>query len=208
MKHIARHTSRESLDDYPTPPWAVRAFFEYVEPKLRNRKLVFREPACGRGHMVRTLLENRKFAVDASDIKDYGSGYREQDFLNDFVGGDKYDVLFTNPPYKAANDFVVRGLSEARVGIAVLVKTLWLEGGKNVPTSRWCRVLRDTPPTRIAIVSARMPARKGAVIQRQASFISHSWVWWNKEQRRRRPTEFIWIPPDAQKDLEKPEDYA
>lgn len=205
FRHIRRHTSKQSLDDYPTPPWAVRAFFKYVCPELVGRRLTFREPACGRGHIVRALREY-KFAVWASDIKNYNKDYPTSDFLQT-IKYEHYDVLFTNPPYKAANDFVARGLREASVGVAVLVKTLWLEGGKNVPTSRWCRILRDNPPDRIAIISARMPARMGSVIQHQASFISHSWLWWNKEHRRRKLTKFIWIPPEAQRTLENDADY-
>lgn len=206
-RSVARFSPKSALDDFPTPPWATRALFYYVFPQVfvLNREPVLCEPACGRGHMARTLKEfsNR---VYASDIKDYKKGYPIVDFSNDPVP--PYDLLITNPPYKLANQFVQRGLIEANIGVALLLRTLWMEGGKDVPTSRWNTVLKKHPPNVVALISARMPATKGRVIQHHPVFFSHSWFVWNKmNPARHGDTRLVWIPPEAQRLFEKPEDY-
>lgn len=202
---VARRSSKNSLDDFPTPPWATRAFFHYVVPEfLRASDLIFLEPAAGRGHMARTIKEFVQL-VKAADVKDYGRGYKVADYTNGGKYG-RYDAMMTNPPYKCANDFVVRALNEARY-VAILVRTLWLEGGKDVPTSRWNRILKERPPQRVGLISARMPARKGRVIQKHPVFVSHSWVFWD-QMSSQKGTQFIWIPPEAQQLLEKDADYA
>jgi hypothetical protein len=66
-----RHEAAASLDDFPTPPWATRALCEWLKPQLLDGDAC-REPACGRGDMVRPLAEY--FArVDAADVHDYPS---------------------------------------------------------------------------------------------------------------------------------------
>jgi hypothetical protein len=42
---------KDSLDDFPTPPWATRALIEHLigEEGLRSQDCL--EPACGAGHM-------------------------------------------------------------------------------------------------------------------------------------------------------------
>jgi hypothetical protein len=197
------------LDDFPTPPWATRAFFKYVSTIkfARGMRLGFIDPACGRGHMVRTVRE-RGFRCTASDVHDYGMpGAAVWDYCDRGVPLPAYDVMITNPPFKLAAEFAERALDEARVGVAMLVRTLWAEGGRGGKRSRYARIFEERPPTRIAIFSARMPARAGVVIQHYPVFMSHSWFWWNKMQPLGR-TEFTWIPPEAQSELEREEDYA
>ena len=48
-----RSEPHDSLDDFPTPPWATRALLGRLE--LSGR--VCREPTANRGHMVRVLAE-------------------------------------------------------------------------------------------------------------------------------------------------------
>jgi hypothetical protein len=43
---------KNSLDDFPTPPWATRALIEHVVvAKNALSSMTCLEPACGRGHM-------------------------------------------------------------------------------------------------------------------------------------------------------------
>jgi hypothetical protein len=53
-----RSEPHDSLDDFPTPPWATRALCEFL---LFNgyeiENCTVREPAANRGHMVRPLQE-------------------------------------------------------------------------------------------------------------------------------------------------------
>ena len=53
-----RSEPHDSLDDFPTPPWATRALCGWIEDQGH---LLFdktcREPAANRGHMVMPLQE-------------------------------------------------------------------------------------------------------------------------------------------------------
>jgi hypothetical protein len=53
-----RIEAQDSLDDFPTPPWATRALIEHVlGGKKRVKSQVCLEPACGSGHMAKVLSE-------------------------------------------------------------------------------------------------------------------------------------------------------
>lgn len=69
----------DSLDDFPTPPWATRALMEHIihadEETARYSVL---EPACGRGHMAQTLREYFN-DVRSSDISFIGPSSRPWD---------------------------------------------------------------------------------------------------------------------------------
>jgi hypothetical protein len=67
---------RDSLDYFPTPPWATRALCEHV---IDIRGCSVWEPACGEGHMVGPLKQYAE-SVAASDVHDYGFG-AVHDFL-------------------------------------------------------------------------------------------------------------------------------
>ena len=75
-----RHETAESPDDFPTPPWATRALIEHVIGKAGLETMSCLEPACGRGHMSRTL-EEYFGSVASSDAYDYGYG-PIRDFLS------------------------------------------------------------------------------------------------------------------------------
>ena len=69
-----RAEARDSLDDFPTPPWATRALIEHVlDNKVHLSKMVCLEPACGVGHMSKVLREYFG-EVRSADIYPYGYG--------------------------------------------------------------------------------------------------------------------------------------
>lgn len=198
-RHVRRRSSYEEVkDDFPTPPWAVRAFFEHVAPDLHGKPYVFYEPAAGRGHMVRVLKEER-FKVVASDLVDYGTGFKTHDFLT--ASPVRCDVVLTNPPYKHANAFVQKALKEARIGVAMLLRTIWLESA-----TRYNTLFSIQPPSVVAVFSARMHAAQGKVVRSNGAMFSHAWFWWDKRKSTGRPA-LTWIPPAAQKQLECDADY-
>jgi len=73
-----RHEAHDSLDDFPTPPWAVRALCEHVIATDSHQDTVL-EPACNRGYMVKGLQGYFK-TIHASDIHQYGDNELD-DFL-------------------------------------------------------------------------------------------------------------------------------
>lgn len=117
-----------ALDYFPTPPWAARAGGEVLR-RLDPHACYVREPACGQGHMAEPLSET--FKVDASDIHAHGYG-RVEDFLAprpaDWEPGQKTcHWVVTNPPFKHLAAFVERGLEDANIGVALLLRTAAVE---------------------------------------------------------------------------------
>ncbi len=78
-----RRESLDSLDDFPTPPWATRALIKHVIQPLMPRRELARdtvwEPSCNRGYMSKALKESFYHVYD-SDIADY-DGNIVADFL-------------------------------------------------------------------------------------------------------------------------------
>jgi hypothetical protein len=199
--YVHRASPKTSLDDIPTPPWATRTLIKFVLPALgiKRPKSAY-DPAVGRGHIWSTLFDCGS-QVYGSDVKDYGSGFPVVDWTKDESSAEDFDWLITNPLYKLSEWFFHRAYSEAQVGVALLVRTLWAEG-----IGRYERIFSKTPPTCEAIFTRRIPFAKGRVVQKKSMFISHSWLVWHKRTIN-KPTVRLWIPPTAQVQYEKPEDY-
>jgi hypothetical protein len=123
-----RSEPHDSLDDFPTPKFATRALCEFlISQDFDLGRQSVREPAANRGYMADALLEYFG-AVLASDVHDYGRGYPVQDYL---FGPDGLlsmtDWVITNPPFRLAELFNGRALVRSRVGVAMLVRTAFLE---------------------------------------------------------------------------------
>ena len=200
-----RHDSLDELDDFPTPPWAARALMHHVlfpssfigtEAVLARSTCL--EPACGRGHMKRTLQEYFS-RVRGSDVHDYGHG--AADDVIDFLDPRYYaeaDWVVTNPPYKLAEAFVHKALSHSRVGVAILVRAAFLEGVK-----RHKSLFLPHPPTLIAQFTERVPMHKGRLLRKGKTATAYCWLVWIHGWPSRP---FIWIPP-CRKKLETDFDY-
>ena len=132
-----RYEPPDSLDYFPTPPWATRALCEHLDCWGKIGPESAWDPACGEGHMIRPLAEY--FArVEASDVHDYGRGYPVGDFLADGLlspwgPAEPVDWIITNPPFNKAVAFAQRGPELANAGVCLLVRTSFLEGiGRHV----------------------------------------------------------------------------
>lgn len=164
----------DSLDFFPTPPWATRALFRHVLPKMNYRGSSGWEPACGEGHMAEVL---REFfgRVEATDIFDYGYGEGGIDFLGWKPPFSPADWIITNPPFKAAISFTLRALELAEVGVAMLARTQWLES-----KSRYELLFKSRPPTIFAPFVERVPMVKGRWDPDASTATSHAWFVWTK----------------------------
>lgn len=195
-----RVEAKDALDFFPTPCWATRALLVHVIGEDWRRQSVW-EPAAGRGDMVKPLL--KYFGeVLPSDVHDYGPGFPVWDFLNwtapDWLPESGPDWIITNPPFLLAEDFIVRALGLARVGVAMLVRTQFLEG-----VGRYNRLFVARPPTQIAFFSERVPMVKGRLDKDASTATSYSWLVWWKGISPRPP---LWVPP-CRKTLELVGDY-
>lgn len=185
----------DSLDYFPTPPWATRAFCEHVMPQLWGpwpdafwgEAL---EPACGEGHMAVALAEYFE-NVTSSDVHDYGYGRVKDFMLLDAWEPASFDWVITNPPFNLAEGFVRQALRVARRGVAMLVRTAFLEG-----QSRYHTLFRPREPQIVAQFAERVPMHKGRWDPAGKTATAYCWVAWRKHPPHDwKHTRFIWIPP-------------
>ena len=189
---------KDSLDDFPTPPWATRAFCEWLNP---SHNATVWEPAANRGYMARALAEYFGH-VAASDIVDYGAGYPLCDFLQPSKPLWQPQWVITNPPFRLAADFVERGLEVATGGVAVLVRSVWAEG-----SGRYERLFKDRPPAWILQHVERVPMVKGRYDPKTSTATAYSWFVWDIAGVWGGGTQFGWLSP-SRKRLERQSDAA
>lgn len=189
-----RHEPHDSLDDFPTPPWATRAVCEWITQNYRidlSSKSV-REPCANRGYMVRPLSECFG-SVEASDVHDYGCGYTVQDFLFPAPLSET-DWTFANPPFRLAEQFIHRAIDTSTEGVAVIVRSAFLEG-----VGRYERLFRHYPPSDILQFVERVPMVKGRYDPISSTATSYCWMIWHKDFPE---TGMNWIAP-CRKRLER-----
>ncbi|BAQ44372.1 hypothetical protein [Methylobacterium aquaticum] len=199
----SRREPPDSLEFFPTPPWATRALCEHVLPHLGLAKAMEHcacwDPACGEGHMAEVLFEYFNGGW-GSDIFDYGRGYRVEDFLNEetVIGspedGMAPEFIITNPPFRPAAAFALRAMTLAPV-VALLLRTAWIEG-----VERYETLFRDRPPTLYAPFVERVPMTKGRWDPKASTATSYAWFVW---VRGRDPLPVFWIPPGCRQALTK-----
>lgn len=206
---VARHSDYDETKDFvPTPGYATRALFEYVAPRMKkvseNRELSIWDPACGRGHMCEVFKEYGYNQIIASDVQDYGyKGTIVRGFEN--FHNMQADVIVTNPPYAHMDTFIKRGLSQSNTDFALLTRIQVLEGQR-----RFASFFNVVPPTKVAVFSDRIPFKTGKTVKKAPKMFTHVWLYWDIQNIRSygpSDTELTWIPPTAQKELEKVGDY-
>jgi hypothetical protein len=193
-----RTEAADSPDDFPTPPWATRGLLEYVlEDKAALAKMTCLEPACGAGHMAK-VLEEYFGDVKAADAYQYGYG-PIRDFLTYPYETNAADWVITNPPFRLAEEFVLRSLRVARRGVAILARTVFLES-----LGRYNAIFRETPPTKFAQFVERVPMVKGRLDGKATTATGYAWLVWEKEKRCE--PRLMWVP-QCRKKLERATDY-
>lgn len=199
-----RHSAVDALDYFPTPPWATRAFAS--EFLAHNRYLTpsmsVWEPACGEGHMEAVLREFSS-SVFASDVHDYGKGYVVGSYIGvglDVLACVKTDWIITNPPFNLAVEFWQRAIDEAEQGVALLLRSAWLEG-----SDRYDKIFRNNPPSDVIQYCERVPMTAGKWDPAASSATSYSWFVWRRDAPR--GCHLSWIKPGARSRNERPEDF-
>jgi hypothetical protein len=192
-----RHEAADSLDDFPTPPWATRALVEHVIGREELSRAHCLEPACGRGHMARALRSYCDL-VTAADVADYGYGAR-RDFLASRPG-QAFDWVITNPPFRLAEEFLLQALPMVTCGVALLVRTVFIES-----VGRLDRVFSKYPPSTVAQFAERVPMVRARLDPKASTATGYAWVVWRKPLRE--DTRLVWIP-QCRKRLELASDYV
>ncbi len=193
-----RVEAHDSLDDFPTPPWATRALCEKLIHHgygiIENQTC--REPAANRGHMVAPLREyfNR---VEAADVHDYGAGFPVADYLWGPIPA-PVDWTITNPPFRLAEQFLERAFASSTLGIAVIVRAAFLEG-----QGRFERLFSVNPPSFVFQFTERVVMHKGRLAPEGSTATAYAWLVWIDGES---PTQLEWIAP-CRKKLERASDY-
>ena len=193
-----RREARDAPDDFPTPPWATRALCEHIldRPASLRGKLCL-EPACGAGHMARVLQEYFD-TVQMSDAFDYGCGSK-RDFLTHPFQPRSVDWIITNPPFRLAEQFVLRSLTIAKEGVAILARTVFLES-----IGRYRNLFEHAPPTKFAQFTERVPMLRGRLDRRATTATGYAWLVWELDAATE--PQLMWIPP-CRRQLERDDDY-
>jgi hypothetical protein len=203
----------DSLDDFPTAPWSMRALLEHLRGIgvgcLIDRHDTVREPAANRGYMVKALREYFE-RVEAADVHDYGVGFDVKDYL---WGEDpeRVDWTFTNPPFRLAEQFIKRMLRTSRIGCGVIVRSAFLEG-----QDRYESLFAENPPTLVLQHVERVVMHKGTLrrpgqkyldtdgnVKTASTATAYTWLVWIPRMQRQP---FDWIPP-CRLELEREGDY-
>jgi hypothetical protein len=210
-----RSEPHDSLDDFPTPPWATRALIEFLTAQGFDLAASdCREPCANRGHMVKPLREAFGHVM-ASDIFDYGAGFRVWDYLfgpDDHL--DMTDWTFINPPFKLAQEFVERALRLSKVGVVVIARSAFAEG-----QDRATELFVPNPPSFELQFSERVVMLKGRLVRantidpaaikpgtKASTATSYSGFVWLKRDPVPADTRKRWIAPCRLR-LERDGDY-
>lgn len=184
-----RQALARKLDYFPTPPWATRALMEFVLPQLglsSNLGSVW-EPAAGEGHMSRVLDEYTPH-VAATDIHPWGGA---RDGHGDFLASPDRRIvnwIVTNPPFGAAQAFVLAALARSFDGVAILARSSWAEG-----VGRYRDLFGPHPPAAVAQFSERVPMTLGRWDPAEKTSTAYAWFVWLHHDRA--PCRHLWIPP-------------
>jgi len=162
---------RQIHDYYATPPKAV-------EDLLRKEQFSDNiwEPACGEGHISKTIEKVIGKKVRSTDLIDRGFGEGGINFLleTDKWNGD----IITNPPYSMAQSFVEHSLFLIPEGnkVAMLLKIQFLEGKARR------RMFQDNPPKNVYVWSGRISCALNGDFKsiKHGSPMMFAWFVWEK----------------------------
>lgn len=201
------------LNYFPTPPWATRALLAHVIGPMLDEidAPTCWEPAAGEGHMA-DVLDERFHGVWRTDVHDHAVGSSlasrpRLDAVGSFVGAGpdvlpaptpQPDWIITNPPFALATAFAERALQVAEEGVALLLRTAWLEG-----VDRYMRLFCDRPPAIVATFVERVPMTLGRWDPDADTATAYAWFVW---RRGCRGTRLQWIPPGCRQSLEREAD--
>lgn len=158
--------------------------------------------------MARPLAEYF-FSVHASDVHDYSGAFKEQDRLCDFlfprsepphIAANGVDWIITNPPFRLAAEFVHRAIGIARQGVAVLVRTAFLEG-----MERHRSLFSQHKPWGVMQFVERVPMVRGRIDEGASSATAYCWIVWRLDVHVNH-TALFWISPCRDR-LERKGDY-
>lgn len=162
---------RAEMDYYATPPQAVLELL-----KKENFSSHILEPACGEGHISKTLESKWKIVL-SSDIVDRGF-WEVLDFLSplEFMNNWHGDII-TNPPFSKSTEFLESAMDKLIDGwkCAMLLRIQFLEGVKRN------KVFKKYPPKKIYVFSRNIRCAKNWDFENATwNASTYAWFVWEK----------------------------
>ena len=199
MGFQTRSGPRDGPDDFPTPPWATRAYLAHCLPDDYGAdgglsEMVAWEPCANRGYMVNVLREKFQ-SVYGSDMFDYGAGFPLVDFLEapdpHQAYGANIDYIITNPPFNAAEAFFHHWYDNMPSvdHLHMLLRTSWLEGWNRYET-----IFNKHQPAYVCPYVGRVPMVKGRLQRKAATQMPYAWFQWDRGHSKYSPSRIKWIP--------------
>lgn len=176
---MKRFADLDGPDFFPTPAWATYALID--NERFSGGTW---ECACGDGAMS-VVLAGGCGPVDSSDLYDRGYGEIGVDFLS---ATRRYPNIVTNPPYNAAEGFIVSGLRNAEQKFALLLRLAFLESAHRANT-----IFHKTPPSRVWVFSERITFYPKGAERAGSGTTAYAWFVWDKDHVG--PTELAWFRP-------------
>jgi hypothetical protein len=161
--------TRQKDDFYPTPREAVEALI-----KAEKLPTDIWEPACGDG-AISEPLKTAGHNVISTDLNNWQYGTTGVDFLMELKP--LAPAVVTNPPYKLANEFVIKCMDMKLPYFAMLLRLAFLEGKQ-----RRAEIYNRQPPARVHVFSERLTMWRGDEEQPEGSsgFIAFAWFIWEQ----------------------------
>lgn len=198
MSATNRGRNREPNDYYVTPSWTVdRLLDEIVLPTHNSTYL---EPCAGTGAIIKAVTNHSQFinspvSWDACELNFWTYPILQPLVQNLYLGkfqeqvlqAGKYSVIFSNPPYNQAMDFVVEGLKLQPDYLVYLLRTNFLESDERVDFFRSNMPDVYTLPNRPSFTGNGTDAT------------SYSWLVWTRTARSRGFCQVLASTPVAQR---------
>lgn len=166
--HNLSETDRETNDYYATSPVAAEQLIQ-----IENLDKNIWECACGEGHLSKVFTDHG-YTVKSTDLIDRGYGIGGVDFLaqTEPFNGD----IVTNPPYKYAEDFIVKALDLIPNGnkVCLILKLQFLEGRKRK------ELFKKYPPKTVWVSSSRIKHGMNGDFTKSNSMMAIAWYVWEK----------------------------
>lgn len=169
---------RPAHDYYRTPEWVVQRFLDAWAPTIDAPRSVL-EPAAGDGALLPPLRCTWPDAtIDAWDIEPRHEGIKRRDFFWFEDTPQRYDLVITNPPFRAAEEFVHYGRSRLRPGghLALFLRLGFLGG--QARKALWLQ----HPLTELYAMSQRASFRPDSS---STDWYEYAWFVWREGSRRR-----------------------
>lgn len=152
---VSENYDRVENDYYATPPMATTEFLTAFKQDMWMINTAL-EPSCGEGHMSEVIKDFfPNIQLTSTDLVDRGYGVGGVDFITDNFA--RTDLVITNPPFKLAKEFVLKGLTLSNKYVIMFLKIQFLE-------SKDRKALFDSTPLKyIYVHSERRPCWQNGV---------------------------------------------